>query len=111
MNPMHQLTRRPVKAAFGALLLALAGVILALSGGQFWAAARTRAGVEATYTTVAVVTGGKRQLVSSGQVSGGAGTAELEHHPVPAQGGPGQRLCVQSDALAGYVQFPQLQWR
>ena len=57
MNPMHQLTRRPVKAAFGALLLALAGVILALSGGQFWAAARTRAVVEATYTTVAVVTG------------------------------------------------------
>ena len=57
MNPMHQLTRRPVKAAFGALLLALAGVILALSGGQFWAAARTRAGVEETYTTVAVVTG------------------------------------------------------
>ena len=57
MNPMHQLTRRPVKAAFGALLLALAGVILALSGGQFWAAVRTRAGVEATYTTVAVVTG------------------------------------------------------
>ena len=43
MNPMHQLIRRPVKAAFGALLLALAGVILALSGGQFWAAARTRA--------------------------------------------------------------------
>lgn len=41
MNPMTQLTRRPVKAAFGALLLALAGVILALSGGQFWAAART----------------------------------------------------------------------
>ena len=58
MNPMHQLTRRPVKAAFGALLLALAGVILALSGGQFWAAVRTRARVEATYTTVAVVTGG-----------------------------------------------------
>ena len=45
MNPMTQLTRRPVKAAFGALLLALAGVILALSGGQFWAASRTRAGV------------------------------------------------------------------
>ena len=60
MNPMTQLTRRPVKAAFGALLLALAGVILALSGGQFWAAARTRAGVEATYTTVAVVTGGDK---------------------------------------------------
>ncbi len=58
MNPMHQLTRRPVKAAFGALLLALAGVILALSRGQFWAAVRTRARVEATYTTVAVVTGG-----------------------------------------------------
>ena len=57
MNPMHQLTRRPVKAAFGALLLALAGIILALSGGQLWAAARTRAGVEATYTTVAVFTG------------------------------------------------------
>ena len=32
MNPMHQLTRRPVKAAFGALLLALAGVILARPG-------------------------------------------------------------------------------
>ena len=65
MNPMHQLTRRPVKAAFGALLLALAGVILAMSGGQFWAAARTRAGVEATYTTVAVVTGGAEQAGNS----------------------------------------------
>ena len=65
MNPMHQLTRRPVKAAFGALLLALAGIILALSGGQFWAAARTRAGVEATYTTVAVVTGGAEQAGDS----------------------------------------------
>ena len=57
MNPMTQLTRRPVKAAFGVLLLALAGVILALAGGQFWAAVQTRAGVEATYTTVAVITG------------------------------------------------------
>ena len=65
MNPMHQLTRRPVKAAFGALLLALAGVILAMSGGQFWAAARTRAGVEETYTTVAVVTGGAEQAGNS----------------------------------------------
>ena len=57
MNPMHQLTRRPVKAAFGALLLALAGAILCLSGGQYWAAVQTRATVERTYTTVAVVTG------------------------------------------------------
>ena len=68
MNPMHQLTRRPVKAAFGALLLALAGVILTLSGGQFWAAVQTRAGVEETYTTVAVVTGGMQQLVTSGSI-------------------------------------------
>lgn len=60
MNPLHQLTRRPVKAAFGILLLALAGAILCLSGGQYWAAAQTRAGVEATYTTVAVVTGGDK---------------------------------------------------
>ena len=36
MNPLHQLTRRPVKAAFGVLLLALAGAILCLSGGQYW---------------------------------------------------------------------------
>ena len=57
MNPMHQLTRRPVKAAFGALLLALAGAILCLSGGQYWAAVQTRATVERTYTTVAVITG------------------------------------------------------
>lgn len=57
MNPLHQLTRRPVKAAFGVLLLALAGAILCLSGGQYWAAAQTRAAVERTYTTVAVITG------------------------------------------------------
>ena len=57
MNPLHQLTRRPVKAAFGILLLALAGAILCLSGGQYWAAAQTRAAVERTYTTVAVITG------------------------------------------------------
>lgn len=57
MNPMTQLTRRPVKAAFGVLLLALAGAILCLSGGQYWAAVQTRAAVERTYTTVAVITG------------------------------------------------------
>ena len=57
MNPLHQLTRRPVKAAFGVLLLALAGAILCLSGGQYWAAVQTRAAVERTYTTVAVITG------------------------------------------------------
>lgn len=60
MNPLHQLTRRPVKAAFGVLLLALAGAILCLSGGQYWAAAQTRAAVEQNYTTVAVVTGGDK---------------------------------------------------
>ncbi|MFQ8817964.1 MAG: hypothetical protein ACLR8R_02130 [Oscillospiraceae bacterium] len=84
MNPMHQLTRRPVKAAFGALLLALAGVILALSGGQFWAAARTRAGVEETYTTVAVVTG----RISSDEVltpsaEGGGATRRASGRTVP----------------------------
>lgn len=68
MNPLHQLTRRPVKAAFGVLLLALAGAILCLSGGQYWAAAQTRAAVEENYTTVAVVTGGMQQLVTSGNI-------------------------------------------
>ena len=73
MNPMTQLTRRPVKAAFGALLLALAGVILALSGGQFWAAAQTRAAVERTYTTVAVITG----LGSSEETAGSMNAESL----------------------------------
>lgn len=69
MNPLHQLTRRPVKAAFGVLLLALAGAILCLSGGQYWAAAQTRAAVEENYTTVAVVTGGMQQLVVTGNIA------------------------------------------
>ena len=73
MNPLHQLTRRPVKAAFGVLLLALAGAILCLSGGQYWAAAQTRATVERTYTTVAVITG-------------------LGHYPLPPDRGHGQRI-------------------
>ena len=76
MNPMTQLTRRPVKAAFGALLLALAGVILALSGGQFWAAAQTRATVERTYTTVAVITG----LGSSEETAGSMNAESLRQN-------------------------------
>ena len=73
MNPMHQLTRRPVKAAFGVLLLALAGAILCLSGGQYWAAAQTRATVERTYTTVAVITG----LGSSEETAGSMNAESL----------------------------------
>ena len=73
MNPMHQLTRRPVKAAFGALLLALAGAILCLSGGQYWAAVQTRATVERTYTTVAVITG----LGSSEETAGSMNAESL----------------------------------
>ena len=73
MNPMTQLTRRPVKAAFGVLLLALAGAILCLSGGQFWAAVQTRAGVERTYTTVAVITG----LGSSEETAGSMNAESL----------------------------------
>ena len=69
MNPLHQLTRRPVKAAFGVLLLALAGAILCLSGGQYWAAVQTRAAVEENYTTVAVVTGGMQQIVVTGNIA------------------------------------------
>ena len=80
MNPLHQLTRRPVKAAFGVLLLALAGAILCLSGGQYWAAAQTRAAVEENYTTVAVVTGGMQQLVTSGNIV------------MPGHNGPCQRI-------------------
>ena len=92
MNPMHQLTRRPVKAAFGALLLALAGVILALSGGQFWAAARTRARVEATYTTVAVVTGGGEQAGDSDASLESASAAwDSRNSRTGASSGPGQR--------------------
>ena len=85
MNPLHQLTRRPVKAAFGVLLLALAGAILCLSGGQYWAAAQTRAAVEENYTTVAVVTGGMQQLVASGNIV-------MEHRPRPGHNGPCQRI-------------------
>lgn len=73
MNPLHQLTRRPVKAAFGVLLLALAGAILCLSGGQYWAAAQTRAAVERTYTTVAVITG----LGSSEETAGSMNAESL----------------------------------
>ena len=73
MNPLHQLTRRPVKAAFGILLLALAGAILCLSGGQYWAAAQTRATVERTYTTVAVITG----LGSSEETAGSMNAESL----------------------------------
>ena len=73
MNPMTQLTRRPVKAAFGVLLLALAGAILCLSGGQYWAAAQTRATVERTYTTVAVITG----LGSSEETAGSMNAESL----------------------------------
>ena len=73
MNPMTQLTRRPVKAAFGVLLLALAGAILCLSGGQYWAAVQTRAAVERTYTTVAVITG----LGSSEETAGSMNAESL----------------------------------
>ena len=73
MNPLHQLTRRPVKAAFGVLLLALAGAILCLSGGQYWAAVQTRAAVERTYTTVAVITG----LGSSKETAGSMNAESL----------------------------------
>ncbi len=73
MNPMTQLTRRPIKAAFGVLLLALAGAILCLSGGQYWAAAQTRATVERTYTTVAVITG----LGSSEETAGSMNAESL----------------------------------
>lgn len=76
MNPLHQLTRRPVKAAFGVLLLALAGAILCLSGGQYWAAAQTRAAVERTYTTVAVITG----LGSSEETAGSMNAESLRQY-------------------------------
>ena len=76
MNPMHQLTRRPVKAAFGVLLLALAGAILCLSGGQYWAAVQTRAAVERTYTTVAVITG----LGSSEETAGSMNAESLRQY-------------------------------
>lgn len=76
MNPLHQLTRRPVKAAFGVLLLALAGAILCLSGGQYWAAVQTRAAVERTYTTVAVITG----LGSSEETAGSMNAESLRQH-------------------------------
>lgn len=78
MNPLHQLTRRPVKAAFGVLLLALAGAILCLSGGQYWAAAQTRATVERTYTTVAVITG----LGSSEETAGSMNAESLRQSSV-----------------------------
>lgn len=76
MNPLHQLTRRPVKAAFGVLLLALAGAILCLSGGQYWAAVQTRAAVERTYTTVAVITG----LGSSEETAGSMNAESLRQY-------------------------------
>ncbi len=77
----------------------LAGAILCLSGGQYWAAAQTRAAVEENYTTtVAVVTGGMQQLVVTGNIAtvdiGNTYEAnaflqepaqqKLEHRPRPA---------------------------
>lgn len=49
--------------------------------------------------------------MGSGPVPGTAGTAELEYHPFPAQGGPGQRVQPRPEPAAGSVQFPQLRWR
>ena len=57
MNPMHQLTRRPVKAP-RRIAAGLSGGDPGPIRGTVLAAVQTRAGVEETYTTVAVVTGG-----------------------------------------------------
>lgn len=57
MYGLRQLWRSGVKSGFGIVLLMLAGLLLCLAAGQFWAAKSTLDAVEQEYTTVAVVTG------------------------------------------------------
>jgi hypothetical protein len=56
MNTWKQLLRNPVKTLLGLALLGLAGCVLCLGVGQYWAAQETRAQVEEDYTTIALLT-------------------------------------------------------
>lgn len=49
MKFFRQLLRRPMKTTLGILLLTLAGILLCVSVGQFWAAAQTRRQLEELY--------------------------------------------------------------
>lgn len=57
MKPICQLLRRPGKTILGVILVALAGVLLCVSLGQYYAGRQMEARIQKEYTTVALPTG------------------------------------------------------
>ena len=85
MKFFRQLFRRPMKTALGILLLALAGVFLCVSVGQFWAAAQTRRQVEQAYTTVAIPTNRYQRQELMDEFGNVIGVTETQDQPFAVQ--------------------------